>query len=192
MINKYKQFNSECRERNNFYHQYNEMIKNNPVKNDIWDYFRIGEIGKKYNDFFKLFKQLSGELYGSYFDDFINKEGREKTNAERFLKTSDAYIMILQNCYINPINNRLNQMKTNISIFGAIFSIILAIIFQFFQNDSTHKQEDIIKNIKEQEYIINEIKIKVDTIRYQNQQQIFLNKMSLDSILTLVKEQKEQ
>jgi hypothetical protein len=192
-IDKYKQFDSDCSEKNNFYHQYIEMVENNPVKNNILDYRYIREIEKKYDEFFELFKQLSGKLYVSYFNDFKNKKGDEKTKAERYLKTSDTYIMILQNCYLNPINNRLNQMKTNISIIGAILSIVLAIIFQIF-NYSTQKQKDIINDIeikaKKQEHIINGINI--DTIKYQNQQQFFLNDTSLDSIPTLVEEQNEQ
>ena len=189
MIDKYNQFTDKVQ--GNFYENFHNTIKENPVKNNISDYCDIKKIEKKCKKYFELSEQLF-ELYKDFFNDYKNAEGKDDTaraKAEKFLKTSDAYIMMIQNLYLNPINNRLTQLKANLSIYGAIFSIILAIMFPIFQCHNTQKQE----------YTLNAIDVntkqtsnKVNEVLLQNQEKSLSDNISFRNVQISIEKLLEQ
>ena len=180
-IDIYDEFNDEQKfnteQKKNFYHSYTEVKKEYPVKNKISDYLRIKKIEKKCKEFFDL-SNWASDLHRKFYNEYNKYKGNEKddldkrSEAERYMKTSETYLMLINNMYLNPINNRITQLKANLSISGAIFSILLAILFQFFQNYSVQEQREKINKIYEytqkQEITIKEIEDNINNIYNQN------------------------
>jgi hypothetical protein len=128
-------------------------------------------------DYGKLLQKIS-DLSIEYFND-IGKDKR----AEEALMTANTYISRITTIYLNQINQKLNELATrkNIrlawySIIGAIISIVLTIGVTLWQNCSSQEQKDDIQ----------EIKININAIKQQNQQQIISDSIRYNNMQTSI------
>ena len=93
------------------------------------DNYSYCQLKRGYNDFMHYLKRIN-DLSKQYFDAILAKE--KKHENKYYFDLSSVYISEIQNIYLNPINNRLNQRKANWSIGVGVLAIIISLVISFW------------------------------------------------------------